>query len=452
MDYPEFINQKIQSKKPSGKKITFFPDMMFDFQKHQTEWALNVGRAAILDDCGLGKGIMSLTWAQNIVLETNKPVLIVAPLAVSSQTVREAEKFGIESARSKDGQVKSKIVVTNYEKLHMFNWQDFAGVVCDESSRIKNSASKTRLEITEFLRKVPYRLMCTATAAPNDYLEIGTTSEALGYLGFMDMLNRFFKNDSNNSAMRRMYGEAPKWRFRGHSEKPFWRWVCSFASAARKPSDLGFDDGKFILPPLVENEHLVEAKTLAPGMLFSVPAKDLAEQREERKRTVNERCEKVKELVTDEPTLIWCHYDKEGDYLEKIIPGAVQISGRDSDDAKEEKFMAFVDGKVKDLVTKHKIGAWGMNFQHCNHVIDFPTHSYEQRYQGIRRCYRFGQKKPVTVDTVLTSGERKVMDNMQRKAKQASKMFSALVEHMKDAKGIETVNRITNKMEIPQWL
>lgn len=453
MNYTNFLQQKIQSKRPDGIKGNIFPESMFDFQKSLTEWSLLQGRSAILGDCGLGKTIMFLTWVQNVVEHTNRPALIVSPLAVSPQIVREGDKFGIEVKRSKDGSVPGKIVVTNYEKLHLFNWQDFGAVVADESSRIKSSQSKTRLEITDFFRKIPYRLLTTATAAPNDYLELGTSSEALGYLGFMDMLNKFFKNDSNNSAMRRMYGEAPKWRFRGHAEIPFWRWVCSWARAVRKPSDLGFEDGNFILPPLIENEHVVEAKTLPPGMLFPVPAGNLQEQRDERKRTIEERCDKVRELVDhDRPSLMWCHYDKEGDWMEKNIPGCIQISGRDSDESKEEKFMDFIDGKILKLATKPKIGAWGLNLQHCAHVVTFPSHSYEQLYQGVRRCWRFGQKNTVVVDTVFTEGERKVMDNVQRKAKQADEMFSRLVEFMKHSYGIKSFEKETTKVEVPKWL
>lgn len=453
MKYSDFIEKKTQSKRPSGKPAIFYPDQMFDFQRFITEWALRQGRAAIFGDCGLGKTIMFLTWAQNIVIQENKPVLVIAPLAVTRQIITEAEKFGIEAHRSRDGSVAGDITVTNYEKRHLFNFNEYVGVVCDESSCIKSNSSKTRIEITEFLRKIPYRLLCTATAAPNDYLELGTSSEALGYLGFQDMLGRFFKNDNNNTAMRRMYGEAPKWRFRGHAELPFWRWVCSWARAFRKPSDIGFSDDRFVLPPLIKKDHLVESRTLPPGMLFSVPASTLPEQREERKRTIKERCEKVAGLVDHEgSSLIWCHYDKEADYLEKIIPGSVQISGRDSDDKKEDKFMGFVDGDIKKLITKPKIGAWGLNFQHCNHVVTFPSHSYEQLYQGIRRCWRFGQKNAVTVDTVFTEGERKVMDNVKRKENQADIMFSNLVEHMINAESIEKSNHQNINIEVPAWL
>jgi hypothetical protein len=417
------------------------------------EYAITKGRSALLEDCGLGKTIQHLVWSQNIVEHTNKPVLILTPLAVAEQTKREGEKFGIETNRSNDGQVKGKITITNYEKLHLFNWQDYSAVVCDESSRIKSSSSQTKQEVTDFMRKIPYRLLCTATAAPNDYLELGTSSEALGYLGFLDMLNRFFKNDNNNTTMRRMYGEAPKWRFRGHAEIPFWRWVCSWARALRKPSDLGFNDDGFILPELIENEHVVEARKLAEGMLFSTPAGDLIEQRAERKRTIEERCQRVAELVNhDKPALVWCHLNDEGNMLEKMIPDAIQVSGKDNDDRKEEKLLSFADGKSRVMITKPKIGAHGLNLQHCSHVTFFPSHSYEQYYQGVRRCWRFGQKNPVVVDIVMTEGERKVMSNLQRKSVAADLMFTRLVEEMNNARGIKEENKLVNKMEIPSWL
>lgn len=308
MEYSEFLQKKIQEGANHGFKPLFIPDSLFDFQKAMAEYGIVKGRAALFEDCGLGKTFQFLVWAQNIVEYTNKPVLVLTPLSVAGQTIREANKFQIEATRSNDGNVTGKIVITNYEKLHLFDWKDYAGVVCDESSCLKSADAARRKYITDFMRKVPYRLLCTATAAPNDYLELGTSSEALGYLGFMDMLNRFFKNDQGNSAMRRMYGEAPKWRFRGHAEIPFWQWVCSWARAIRKPSDLGFDDLDFILPKLSTIEHVVKAKSLPNGYLFAMSARNLQEQREESKRTINERCQKIADLMnTNESGFVGCH-------------------------------------------------------------------------------------------------------------------------------------------------
>lgn len=454
MNYVDFLQMKTQNGANHGFNPLFIPDYLFDFQKEMVDYAVKKGRAALFEDCGMGKTAQFLAWGQNIIEYTNKPVLVLSPLAVSAQTLREADKFDIDAIRSNDGSIPGKrIIITNYEKLHHFYWQDFSGVVCDESSLLKNADAVRRKEITEFLRKIPYRLICTATAAPNDYLELGTSSEALGYLGFMDMLNRFFKNDSNNSAMRRMYGEAPKWRFRGHAELPFWRWVCSWARALRKPSDLGFDDDGFVLPKLTEQEHLVEAKKLPPGWLFPVAARNLQEQREERKRTLEERCEKAVDLVThDKPAIAWCHLNDEGNLLAKSIPDSVQVSGKDSDESKEEKLLGFIDGKFRVLVIKPKIGCLGLNLQHCANVVYFPSHSYEQYYQAVRRCWRFGQKNPVQVDIVLTEGERKVMQNLQRKSEAAARMFDALVAQMNNAISIDKKETIVNKMEVPAWL
>jgi hypothetical protein len=304
------------------------------------------------------------------------------------------------------------------------------------------------------MRQVPYRLLQTATAAPNDYIELGTSSEALGYMGHMDMLNRFFKNDLNNSAQGRMRGEVIKWRLKGHAETPFWRWVCSWARAIRRPSDLGFNDDGFLLPPLHEVEHLVEANSLADGMLFALPAVGLKEQREERRRTVQERCQTVADLVnhTGQPALVWCHLNEEGDVLQSLIPDAVQVAGSDSDDRKEDRLEAFADGRARVLITKPKIGAWGLNYQHCNHVTFFPSHSFEQYYQAVRRCWRFGQKRAVKVDIVTTEGERGVMRNLQRKSDQADAMFSRLVAEMNNALAIERANNMNTQVEVPSWL
>lgn len=454
MSYESFLQAKTQAGADSGFAPVWMPDSLFDFQREMVEWAVRKGRAALFADCGLGKTPMGLTWASNVARHTHKPVLFLTPLAVATQTVREAEKFGVEACVSRDGNSRGHVVVANYERLHHFDWQSFGGVVCDESSILKSFAGQRKGEITAFMRKVPYRLLQTATAAPNDYIELGTSSEALGYMGHMDMLNRFFKNDLNNSAQGRMRGEVIKWRLKGHAEQPFWRWVCSWARAIRRPSDLGFDDASFRLPPLNEIEHLVEADTLADGMLFALPAAGLKEQREERRRTIGERCAKVAELVngTGQPALVWCHLNEEGDELLSVIPDAVQVSGSDSDDAKEERLIAFAEGKARVLITKPKIGAWGLNYQHCNHVTFFPSHSFEQYYQAVRRCWRFGQKRAVRVDIVTTEGERGVMRNLQRKAEQADEMFSNLVAEMNSARGIARVNRHTKQMEMPAWL
>jgi hypothetical protein len=461
--YQEFLETKTQLGSQDGFEPLWLPDFLYDFQRIITEWAIRKGKAAIFADCGLGKTPMQLVWAQNVVKKTNRPVLILTPIAVSHQTMAEAQKFHIEAARSQDGKVRPGINLVNYERLHYFSPNDFAGVVCDESSILKSFDGVRRGEITEFMRKLPYRLLCTATAAPNDYIELGTSSEALGELGYMDMLNRFFKNDQNVSKpmIYRNRGkdfsianEGAKWRFKGHAEIPFWRWVCSWARALRRPSDMGCDNDGFILPPLVEKEHDVPVSTLADGMLFALPAIGLKEQRDERRRSINERCEKVAALVakTKQPALVWCHLNPEGDLLKRLIPDAEQVSGDDSEDVKEERFIAFTKGQIRVLVTKPKIGAWGLNFQHCHHVTFFPSHSFEQYYQGVRRCWRFGQKQPVKVDIITTEGERGVMANLQRKAKASDRMFTHLVDLMNQSISIQRTSEYTEKEQLPTWL
>ena len=304
------------------------------------------------------------------------------------------------------------------------------------------------------MRKIEYRLLATATAAPNDFIELGTSSEALGYLGFIDMLGRFFKNDANNISLRRRFGQAPKWSFKGQAEKPFWRWVTSWARAMRMPSDLGFDDGKFILPELLEQHHVVKNTSPLDGMLFNLPATNLAEQRKETKRTINERCELVASLVNNNNNAVFvgCHLNEEGKLLKKLIPDSIEVSGSDSDEKKESKFIAFIEGDVRVLITKPKIGAWGLNFQHCNQVVYFPSHSYEQYYQFVRRVWRFGQRDRVNVDIVLTEGEQRIFDNLQRKALQAELMFKNLVNEMKNALSINEINNFNKLEEIPKWL
>lgn len=452
--YQEFLARESQFGCSSGFAPGSVPEQLFDFQKSLLEWSLRQGRAAIFADCGLGKTPMQLAWADNVVRKTNRPALVLTPLAVSAQTIREAEKFGIEARRGDRGGRLSGIAVTNYERLHHLDPAEFAGVVCDESSILKSFDGVRRQQITEFMRRMPYRLLCTATAAPNDYFELGTSSEALGHLGHVDMLHRFFRNDQGKgAAAKRSFGQAVQWRLRGHAEEAFWRWVCSWARAIRKPSDLGFDDAQFVLPPLMEAEHVVRARTRPPGMLFDLPAESLQEQRDEQRRTLQERCERVADLVAhDRPALVWCQLNDEGNLLQRLIPDAVQVSGADADEVKEERFLAFASGQARVLITKPKIGAWGLNFQHCAHVTFFPSHSFEQFYQGVRRCWRFGQANPVRVDVVTSEGGAGMLANLQRKARQAEAMFARLVELMSNAQSVRNDYRGVVSAEVPAWL
>jgi len=451
MKYSEFIHNKTQLKYECGFKPTFMPDCLFDFQKFIVGWSVKHGRNAIFADCGLGKTLMELVWAQNVVEHTNKNVLILTPLAVSHQFITEGDKFGIEVSRSRDGKPSGRITVTNYEKLHLFDKNDFVAVVCDESSILKNFDGVRKNEITKFMLKTKYRLLGTATSAPNDYLELGTSSEALGHMGSVDMVGYFFKNNNNNIATKRMYGQTAKFTFKGQGETPFWKWVNSWAISCRKPSDLGFDDGGFVLPDLIENSHVVDVPP-NDGLLFDLEALDLETQRNEVKRTVVKRCEMAANIADgDRQFFIGCNRNEEAKLLKELIPNSVEVSGSDSDEAKEEKFIAFKSGQARCLITKPKIGAWGLNFQHANRIIYFPTHSYEQYYQFVRREWRFGQKNNVVVDRVLTPALKRVLQNVDRKAKKADQMFRNLVKEFGKGMKIEK-NTYTKGMELPSWL
>jgi hypothetical protein len=463
--YAEFLDQKSQGEGDQGFDPLVLHEFLFDFQRALVEWALRKGKAAIFADCGMGKAPMSLAWAENVILRSKRPVLIATPLAVGAQLIREGEKFGIECAQSRDGTVQPWITVTNYERLHHFNAEDFGGMVADESSCIKSFAGVRRKIVTDFMRVMPYRLLCTATAAPNDYVELGTSSEALGYLGHMDMLSRFFTNKDNSSTLRRpgrwsmerdldgMIRSDGGWRFKGHAEDPFWRWVSSWARAMRKPSDLGFDDGRFYLPLLETRDHVITARAPRDDMLFDLPALGLREERDESRRTITERCEKATELLADADSgVAWCQLNAEGDLLTKLIDGAVQVSGSDSVEVKEERLIAFGRGEIRVLVTKPRIASWGLNWQHCHRMTYFPDHSFEAAYQAVRRCWRFGQEHPVTVDMITTEGGVNALKSQARKAAQADRMFTALVAHMHDTLAIRRAEPYDEEVEIPRWL
>lgn len=462
--YEDFIARRSQLANEGGfPPIGDLPPHLFDFQRQIVDWAVRRGRGAIFADCGMGKTPMSLAWADQVYLQTGRPVLFLTPLAVGQQIITEADKFGHEAARSRDGSIGAPIVVTNYEQLGKFNPDDFAGVVCDESSILKSFDGTTKAAVTEFMRRIPYRLLATATAAPNDYTELGTSSEALGGLGYMDMLTRFFINKDRSISSRgrvqhRITGNASdiggavKWRLKGHAEEPFWRWMATWARAIRKPSDYGFDDGAFVLPELVERVTLVDPNRPREGELFDMPAVGLREEREENRRTIVERCEAAAAaLETADYGAAWCHLNDESALLTKLIDGAVEVTGSDSDEAKEEKLTAFTRGEIRVLVTKPIIGAWGLNWQHAHRMTYFPSHSFEQMYQAVRRMHRFGQTQPVEVDFITTPGGRNVLSNLQRKSAAADGMFANLVAHMNQALAV-TPHVYDKEMETPSWL
>jgi hypothetical protein len=451
-DYGEFLRQKQDYGSRHGFAPLFMPEFLFDFQRSLVDWAIQMGRAAIFADCGMGKTPMQLVWAENVIRKTGKPVLILTPLAVSGQTLEEAQKFGIEAHRADVTANPTTIQVTNYEKLHYFDAANYAGVVCDESSILKNFDGAYKQEITEFMRRVPYRLLCTATAAPNDWVELGTSSEALGYLGYMDMLTRFFTDRGETFYKRQSRDQH--WRLRPHAEEPFWRWVCSWARSARRPADLGFDNDGFLLPPLEERLTCVKATRPREGQLFDVAAANFFEEREVTRRTINERCQKVAERVGQHSvSMVWCHLNEEAMTLRQMIPDSVEISGSDSDDKKEAAARWFCHGQEtrRVLVSKPRIFGFGMNFQHCAHMTYFPTHSYEQYYQATRRLWRFGQTQPVIVDMIYTDGGERMMENLARKGKAADKMFDDLTKYMNQAMGVEIKYNQT-QVEVPKWM
>jgi hypothetical protein len=444
-DYAAFLDRKTHLSQGCGFEPLWMPDFLFPFQRALTTWAIQRGRAAIFADCGLGKSPMQLVWAQNVVEKTCKPVLILTPLAVGAQTVREANKFGIEAAQSRAGKIASRITITNYQQLHKFDPNKFGGVVCDESSILKNFAGKLRAEITAFMQQVRFRLLCTATAAPNDYLELGTSSEALSELRRVEMLATYFTHDG---------GDTQKWTLKGHARHKFWQWVCTWARAIRKPSDMGFPDDDYILPPLITTEHIVSAAKPLDGFLFDMPAVTLDEQRQDRRRTIDQRCEMAARLAAAHQTsVVWCHLNPEGDLLEKLIPESRQIAGADSDDEKEEIIEWFIQSPgTRRLISKPSMLGFGLNLQFCSHQTFFPSHSFEQWYQAIRRCWRFGQKNPVHVDVIASEGEAGVLANMKRKSEQADAMFARLVELINSELQVEKREKATRQQEIPKWL
>lgn len=461
--YTEFLARKAQLVNAGGFDPASLPDHLFDFQRALVEWAVRQGRAGIFADCGLGKTPMALAWAEQVHQHTGKPVLLLTPLAVGQQIAAEATKFGHDAGLSRNGKACASITITNYEQLHRFDWSQFGGVVCDESSILKSFDGATKAAVTEFMRQIQYRLLCTATAAPNDYTELGTSSEALGGLGHMDMLTRFFINKDRKQSSRggrvmrwemsdRVGLDRPgSWRLKGHAEEPFWRWVSSWARAIRKPSDYGFSDERHVLPELVERTHVVDPQTVEEGYLFDVPAQQMHEERKEQRRTIAERCEAAAAILADVETgVAWCHLNDESALLVKLIDGAVELTGSDSPYEKEEKLIGFSRGEIRVLVTKPKIGAWGLNWQHSNRMTYFPSHSYEQYYQAVRRMWRFGQARPVQVDAITTPGGKRMLANLRRKSELADAMFDALVAHMNHAQDVIRHN-YDQEMELPAW-
>lgn len=426
-EYELFVKTKATTHTPAGFHPPYLPDHLFDFQSAIVEWACKRGRAAIFADTGLGKTAMQTAWAQLVAEETDGKVLIVAPLCVAQQTVEESARWGIEIqyVRHPD-QIDSQIVITNYEMLAKFDMSEFVGVVLDESSILKAHDSKTRAQIIEMCRDVPYKLSCTATPSPNDHMELGNQAEFLGVMTATEMLAMFFIHDG---------GDTSQWRLKGHGKTRFWEWMATWSICIRNPSDLGFDGSAYILPGLEIHEHVLPADEPLEGQLFAGIAQTLTERRQAKRGSMEGRIKTAADLVNshDRPAIVWCHLNDESAALAKAIPDAVEVTGSMTADQKEKAIMAFTHGEVRVMVTKPSIAGFGMNWQHCaDMVFAGLDDSYESFYQAIRRCYRFGQKSIVNVHLVSSESEGAVKANLERKQKQADDMAQSMVSHMRE--------------------
>ena len=447
MNYEKFIESKKHTEYSCGFDTVYYPDEIFDFQKEIIKRAVSKGRVGIFADTGLGKTRISISIAQNIVLKTKGKVLICTPLAVAFQFILEANTIGIDSIEySRDGKHNSNIVICNYEMLNKFDSSDFECVILDESSILKNFKGQIKQSITAFMKKVRYRFLLTATPSPNDFIELGTSSEALGYMGYMDMLGKFFKNNQNSvDSSNRNIGE--KYYLKPHAEDSFFQWVNSWSIMIRKPSDIGFSDDRYILPKLIKNTHIIEkGSTIGEDgthRLFVQEAKTMTQIRQEQKLTEQERCKKAVELARGKTSVYWCNTNNESAILKSLDNEAVEIIGSQSVEKKEEILLAFANGEIKRIITKAKITGMGLNWQHCNHCVFFPTWSYEQYYQAIRRFYRFGQKRDVIVDIVASSGQTRVIEAIEQKAKKANELYNKLVSGIsKDFEKVELREKI----------
>lgn len=433
-DYQKFLESKRHTIGNYGFEPNYLPDIAFDFQKCIIEKAVKKGRMAIFADTGLGKTLIQLSIAKNIVNHTNKKVLILTPLAVAFQFILEAEKIGIDDIEySKDGKHTSKIVICNYERLHYFNNNDFVGVILDESSILKNFDGAIKNQVTAFIKKIQFRFLSTATPSPNDFIELGTSSEALGYLGYMDMLTKFFKNNQNSvDSNNRNIGE--KFYLKPHAEKDFFAWVNQWAIMVKMPSDLGFSNDRYVLPELIVNTHTIKNQSLVDVngqlLMFTPIAKSMTEVRHEQKQTEKHRCEKAVELAWDKTSVYWCNTNNESSMLKEMDMESVEIIGSMPIDKKEEILIAFSLGQIQRLITKPKMTSFGLNWQHCNHSVFFPTWSYEQYYQSIRRFWRFGQKNDVTIDLVISDGQTRVIEALMQKTQKAIELYENLTKNV----------------------
>jgi superfamily II DNA or RNA helicase len=458
VNYAEFIERKLSIVAPTG--LVDVPDLgdhLFPFQADLVQWALRRGRAAIFASTGLGKTRQELTWASEVVRHTDGAVLILAPLAVAAQTAAEAARIGIDATVARDhSEIESAITITNYDRLHKFTPSMFAGVVLDESSIIKHHEAKTLKLLIEAFSGTDYRLCATATPAPNDYTELGTHAEFLGICTRSEMLAEFFCHDG---------GETQVWRLKGHARAQFWRWVASWGALVRSPADLGYDDGAYRLPPLNVHEHIIaatEAQAREQGRLFAEPANGLTEQRRARKATLDDRVTQCAAEVnaSRESWIVWCGLNRESEMLTAAIDGAVEVTGSQDIDAKEASLSAFARGEIRVLVTKCEIAGFGLNFQHCSRMAFVGvSHSWEKYYQAVRRCWRFGQTRPVDVHIYAGELEGDVVASLKRKEADAAAMAEELSAETAEIVRSEVrgMTRETNayahrKIKTPRWL
>lgn len=456
-DYSAFLASKRLTVQPTGiKTIGGINENLFPFQRDVVTWALKRGRAALFEDCGLGKTFQELEWSRNVIASGGvEKSLTVAPLAVSRQIVSEAEKFGYSvTLCESDGDVRPGINITNYEKLQKFDCGRFGGVVLDESSILKSQDGATRNMILECFGRAQFRLAGTATPSPNDFMELGNHAEFLGVMTRSQMLSTFFVHDG---------GDTAKWRIKGHAEDEFWKWVCSWAVNIRRPSDIGYNDGDFVLPPLTVSEISVESEQVTDGMLFAMPASTLKERRDARRGSLNERVEAAARIAnaSGDQFIIWCDLNVESKDLTNAIDGGIEITGSDSDGKKIVAADGFLSGDNRCLICKPSMFGHGLNWQHChNEIFVGLSDSFEQYYQAVRRCWRFGQKHPVNVWIITSKLEGAVVANIKRKEADANRMAEQMVKHMAkisqaEIKGLqrETVTyNPTKRMTLPKWL
>lgn len=458
MDYSDLIARKLSLVPPTG--ITgelSIPDSLFDHQRALVKWALRRGRAAIFADTGLGKSRMQLAWASEVLRHTGMPVLILAPLAVAAQTVGEGAEIGVDvrHVRDQSGVTGPAIYITNYDRLHLFDAGVFGALVLDESSCIKHHTAKTFAHLCEAFRDTPYKLCATATPAPNDWTELGTHAEFLGICTRAEMLAEYFIHDG---------AETQVWRLKGHARAQFWRWVSTWGAMVRKPSDLGFADDGYILPPLNVHEHSIDFEMPTNGQLFASEAQTLSDRRLARKLSAELRvkaCADVVNAEPNEPWLVWCDLNAESEMLTKAIRGAVEVKGADDIDVKEKRLIDFAEGRARVLVSKPSIAGHGLNFQHAARMAFVGvTDSYEAYYQAVRREWRFGQARPVDVHIFASKAEGAVLSNIKRKEAEAAEMAEQLSAETHDSvvSNVLGLTRETNiynaayRVSRPSWL